>query len=307
MNSLSELNDKFPNTPIALIMGNFDGVHLGHSKLILTLKEKAKDLGAKLAVMTFTPHPYKILKPDAKNFLLSSYKERRDKLKNLGIEFLIERPFDRDFSTLSPHQFLEEEVFIHPFLKAVYVGHDFSFGENKSGTYEMIFERGKKTGIIVEKQEKYQIGNERFSSSFIREALMKGQIENVSLHLGSHFKLEGLVVKGEGRGKKLGFPTANLQIDEDLIVPSRGVYITKTHIGGMIYHSMTNVGLNPTFKTLEKIQVETNIFDFSQDIYGEKIWVEFLKKLRDEKKFPSVNDLVAQLNIDSQISKEYFK
>jgi len=115
------------------------------------------------------------------------------------------------------------------------------------------------------------------------------------------------VVKGEGRGKKLGFPTANLQIDEDLIVPSRGVYITKTHVGGMIYHSMTNVGLNPTFKTLEKIQVETNIFDFSQDIYGEKIWVEFLKKLRDEKKFSSVNDLIAQLNIDSQTSKEYFK
>jgi riboflavin kinase / FMN adenylyltransferase len=307
MNSLSDFNSLTPAPEICLCVGNFDGQHLGHQKLIQELKEKSHKMGAKLALMTFTPHPQKILKPGVSRFLLTSYEERRHRLQDLKIDFLVERLFDRDFSTLKPQEFLDKEIFCYPNLKALFIGHDFSYGENKSGTFQMIEEEGKKRGVKVELQQKHELRGIRFSSSIIRDAVKAGKVDEVAPFLGRSFSLEGLVIKGEGRGKKLGFPTANLQIDDDLIIPARGVYITRTHTRGMAYQSMTNVGLNPTFTSLDKLQVETHLFDFNQDIYGEKIWVEFLQKIREEKKFPSVNELINQLSLDAKSAREFFK
>ena len=303
LHEISKTNEKYPE--IGLTIGNFDGVHLGHRELLKKIKLDCVAKNLLFVVVTFIPHPQKILQPEKERFLINSYDQRRKLLKKMGVDILVEARFTRDFSTLPPEQFLQEHLLSYPALKNFYLGYDFAFGANKQGDYDLVRSLCKPLNVEVEIQPKFEFQNKVVSSSLIRDRIITGKIDEVEELLARPFHLEGVVVKGEGRGKKIGFPTANIQVSPDLIVPQRGVYITRTNYNGMTYNSITNIGHNPTFKDTHQTHIETNLFDFDTDIYGENLDIEFLHKVRDEKKFPTVNDLIAQIKADVVFAKEF--
>ena len=291
---------------IGLTIGNFDGVHSGHMELLKKIKSDCQTKNLLFVVATFVPHPQKILQPEKERFLISSYEQRRVLLKRLGVDVLVEINFTRDFSTLKAEYFISEYLLSYPNLKDFYLGYDFAFGANKEGGHDLVNSICHPRGVKVEIQPKYEFNGKVVSSSMIREKLLSGRIDEVEAILQRPFHLEGVVVKGEGRGKKIGYPTANIEVSPDLIVPQKGVYVTRTIYKGMTYQSVTNIGNNPTFKDGNQLHIETNLFDFNLDIYGEILDIQFLHKLRDEKKFPTVNDLIAQIKFDVDAAKNFF-
>ncbi len=306
LHNLLDIPKQGPQYPaIGLTIGNFDGVHLGHRELLTKIKQECHEKMLLFVVVTFIPHPQKIIQPDKDRFLISSYDQRRKLLSTLGVDILIELKFSRDFSTLSPDKFLETYLMSYPNLKHFYLGYDFAFGANKLGGFDLVSSLCKPSGIEVEIQPKYEVHGQLVSSSMIRDLLHAGRLDDVTKLLSRHYHLDGVVVKGEGRGKKIGFPTANIQVSDDMILPQRGVYVTRTNYKGMTYKSVTNIGFNPTFKDGTQINIETNLFDFDSDIYGESLDIEFLHKIRDEKKFSTVNDLIAQIKADVELSKQF--
>ncbi|HXH31692.1 MAG TPA: bifunctional riboflavin kinase/FAD synthetase [Bacteriovoracaceae bacterium] len=302
---IAKVNGAYPD--VGLTIGNFDGVHIGHRQLLKKIKSDCVAKSSKFVVVTFIPHPQKIINPEKERFLINSYEQRRGLLKKLGVDFLIEMKFTRDFSTLTADQFLSEHLLSYPALRDFYLGYDFAFGANKQGGYDLVRSICHPRGVSVEIQPKFEVDGQVISSSLIRERLVSGKIDEVAAILERPFHLEGVVVKGEGRGKKIGFPTANIQVSGDLIVPHKGVYVTKTIYGGMTYQSITNIGNNPTFKDGQQLHIETNLFDFDTDIYGETIDIQFLHKIRNERKFPTVNDLIEQIRLDVALAKEFLR
>jgi riboflavin kinase/FMN adenylyltransferase len=292
---------------VGVTIGNFDGVHRGHRQLLKKIKQECLEKKIKFALVTFLPHPQKILNPEREHYLINSYEVRRDLLASLGVDYLIEIGFTRDFSTLSPEQFLQLYLLSYPQLKKIYLGYDFAFGANKQGGLELVQQLCLPRSIEVELQPKFEWQDQVVSSSLIRQLVSKGEMSQVTDLLQRPFHLEGFVVKGEGRGKKIGFPTANIQMAQDLIVPECGVYVTRTRHKELIYNSVTNIGHNPTFNESHLIHVETHLFQFGQDIYGEKLTIEFFHKIRDERKFPTVNDLIFQIEQDANFAKTYLK
>lgn len=302
---IAKVQDEYP--AIGLTIGNFDGVHIGHRQLLKKIKSDCLAKNLLFVVVTFVPHPQKILQPDKERFLINSYEQRRSLLKKLGVDILVEMKFTRDFSTLKAEDFLSKYLLSYPELKEFYLGYDFAFGANKEGDYDLVKSICKPHGVDVEIQPKFEFAGQVVSSSLIRERLLSGHIDEVEKILDRPFHLEGVVVKGEGRGKKIGFPTANIQVSQDLLVPHKGVYVTKTIYNGMTYKSVTNIGNNPTFKDGHQLHIETNLFDFDTDIYGENLDIQFLHKIRDEKKFPTVNDLINQIKADVEVAKNYLR
>lgn len=305
LNSLLEIEQIESNpVPVGLTIGNFDGVHVGHRQLLKKLQAECSRKGLSFVVVTFIPHPQKILHPEKERFLLNSYEKRRELLESLGVNYLVELKFTRDFSTLSAETFMKTHLFNYKGLKEFYLGYDFAFGANKQGGHDLAATICQESGINVEIQPKFEMLGEVVSSTFIRDLLLSGKVDEAETFLNRTFNLEGVVIKGEGRGKKIGFPTANIQVSPDLIVPENGVYVTRTRYQNMTYQSVTNIGHNPTFKDGKQTHIETNIFDFDTDIYGEQLEIEFLKKLRNEKKFPTVNDLINQIKADVVTAKK---
>jgi riboflavin kinase / FMN adenylyltransferase len=292
---------------VGLTIGNFDGVHLGHRQLLKKIKDDCESKNLVFVVVTFVPHPQKILQPDKERFLINSYEQRRALLEELGVDILIEMKFTRDFSTLKAEDFLARYLLAYPNLKNFYLGYDFAFGANKEGGHDLVNSICHPRGIAVEIQPKFEYNHEVVSSSLIRDRILAGKVHEVEAILERPFHLEGVVVKGEGRGKKIGFPTANIQVSQDLIVPQKGVYVTRTIYKGMTYQSVTNIGNNPTFKDTNQIHIETNLFDFNHDIYGELLDIQFLYKIRDERKFPTVNDLISQIKADVESAKMFLE
>lgn len=303
---LKELKSIYNENKINVTIGNFDGVHLGHREFLAHIKKDSVQDHAKFVVVTFVPHPLQILKSHT-GFLINTYAERRELLAECGVDYLLEIDFTRDFSTLSPEAFLDKFIFSFDGIAKIYLGHDFAFGANKSGDFHVAktFCDSRKTSLIL--QQEFKVKSSPVSSTEVRTAILSGSIEKASQLLGRNYFLSGRVIKGEGRGKKIGFPTANLGYDKELIIPAKGVYITQVKIKDMVYNSVTNIGVNPTFNTGYDVHVESHLLDFTHDIYGEEIRVSFIKKLRDEKKFPSVNDLVAQIKADADLARDYFK
>lgn len=303
--NIEDLKNILAEDKVFLTIGNFDGVHLGHQDFLNYIKNESQASHAKFVVITFVPHPSFVLQPKT-NFLLNTYNERRDLLERLGVDVLLELDFTRDFSTQSPISFLNDFVFSIAGLKKVFLGHDFHFGANKEGNYALAKTIANTRNIEIILHSEFKLKNDKVSSSQVREHLKAGDVENANGKLGREFFLSGRVIKGQGRGKQIGFPTANLGYDKDIIIPAKGVYATKTNINGMVYESVTNIGHNPTFNTGYDIHVETHILGFNRDIYGENIVVSFYKKLRDEKKFSSVNELVTQIDLDVDQVKKYY-
>lgn len=297
--SLQEVKN-LPPKSLSLTIGNFDGLHSGHRKLLCEMLELCEKEGKKLIVMTFVPHPLVVL--DARrSFLLNSYEERRDLLSEIGVDYLLEETFTRDFSNMSPDLFLEK--FILPHEKAIgdiFLGYDFAFGANKSGDFKDVqnFVDGLGVDIKIRSFKGFKNNKSTISSSLIREHLVKGEMKEVTSLLGRPFSVSALVKKGLERGRKIGFPTANLEIDEVRLFPLVGVYASEVEWKGLRYKSVTNIGINPTFNEDENLKLETHILDFDDYIYGEKIKVSILDRIRDEKKFDTVNDLISQIKKD---------
>lgn len=289
-------------TPMVITIGNFDGVHLGHRHLIKSIKEKMQP-GECLAIMTFVPHPLEILGPMS-GFLLNSYTERRELFEDLGVDYLLEVKFSRDFSTLSPESFLEQYISSCANVERLYLGYDFSFGANKAGTFEFAASFLASKNIQVKMLDPSHELNPP-SSTMIRNFLVSGDIQAANKLLGRSFYLSGRVVKGAGRGKIIGFPTANLEIEPQRLIPGNGVYASYVTRSGQRLKSITNIGFNPTFTDTKVKQVETFILDFTDDLYGEILKVELSQKIRDEKKFSSVSELVAQIGADVKTREEF--
>ena len=287
-----------------ITIGNFDGLHLGHQDVISSVKSECQKNNSKIVIISFNPHPLRILRPKD-NFLINTYSEKEMLLRELGVDYFYEIPFTRDLSTLSPSEFLEKFILVNSSLKAIYMGHDFAFGANKEGDFS--FAKNYCQEIEVKKLEIFKKSDKDISSTIIRKNIVSGDVCEAGQLLGRNFFLSGTVVKGAGRGRQIGFPTANISYDNERITPAIGVYVTSVEVRGMKYHSVTNIGINPTFKDNEDKTVETNIFDFSEDIYGEQLCVLFHKRIRDERKFESVNDLIEQISSDVEFAKNYFR
>jgi riboflavin kinase/FMN adenylyltransferase len=285
-----------------LTIGNFDGFHRGHQELLEDVKQRCSQSGVETVVMSFVPHPITILR-NQKSFLLNTYSERRELLSNGGLNFLVETAFTRDFSTLGPTEFLDKHVFNHSGLKLLFLGYDFAFGANKEGDHEFVKNYCADKDVEVIVQEKFTDSEEIFSSSLVRTHLENGETLKAKDVLGRPFFLRGRVIKGAGRGRQIGFPTANIEVDFSRMVPSFGVYSTLCKYKGGLYKSITNIGQNPTFNIEEGLNIETNIFDFNEDIYGEEIEILFFEKIRNEHKFSSVNELIKQIKADVEKRK----
>lgn len=288
---------------VGVTIGNFDGVHIGHQQLLKDIRQKCNDKGLVFVVVTFVPHPQKILCPGKERFLINSYAYKRELLKNFGVDYLIEIEFNRDFSTQTPEEFLKNYLLPHSGLSDIYLGYDFAFGANKQGDYDIVKDTCRSSHVEI--QPKFEFSGKMVSSTIIRNHILNGEMEEVNELLARPFRIEGTVIKGEGRGKKIGFPTANILVSQDQIIPALGVYVSRTTNRGMTYNSITNVGNNPTFNTGSNLFIETHLFDFDDYLYGENIEIELFKKVRDEKKFASVNDLVEQIKKDVEFSKNY--
>lgn len=296
---VKSLKKLFPH-PVVTI-GNFDGVHLGHKQLIdLTIKLARKRKGTAIA-FTFRPHPQVALRPGSQIPLLCTYDEKIELLGQSGLDVLIEEPFSRKFSNIKPENFFNDILIKQIGAEAIIVGYDFSFGKERSGQLGLLEQLCEQAGVELRVVEPQKAKSEVVSSSRIRTHLFEGFPEKAALLLGREFFYRGVVVRGEGRGRKIGFPTANLKLDNKLTLPF-GVYATWAIVDGQIYPSVTNIGVRPTFQNDDGTQlpaiIEVHLLDQTLDLYGRTLEVRFTKKLRDEKKFGGIEELKAQISKD---------
>ncbi len=290
--------------PFGATLGNFDGVHKGHLNMLDEARLACNKRNLKFAVITFFPHPAQILKAQ-RAFLISSYEDRRELLKNAGVDYLVEIPFTREFSSMTADSFAQEFVLKIESLKLLCLGYDFAFGANKSGDINTFTELLKGTDKEAFSLKEYRDPACKVSSSHIRELIRSGDIGNISSLLGRNFKLKGTVVHGQGRGKGIGFPTANIRVPDEMITPSTGVYATKSFLLGKEYKSVTNIGFNPTFNDSLKMTIETHVLEDISDFYDEEMEVEFLGKIREEKRFDSVEHLKDQIGKDAKTARDW--
>lgn len=287
-------------------LGNFDGLHIGHMALINTLIRETRLNGLASIVYTFTKHPENILRKKLITPLLLTENKKIELLNETPLDYLYFDDFTEEFSRLSPEEFVSDVLIKKLNIKLAVAGYDYRFGFQGQGDIPLLKEYGKKYGFKVIVIPAIKCGNLVISSTRIRECIINGELETAYKLLGRNYSITAEVVSGRRVGNTIGFPTANIHPERFLVLPINGVYITKTLLDGKLYNSMTNVGFNPTFEDVKQKTVETHIIDFNQDIYGKKIEVFFLKKIRDEIKFDRVEDLVTQISKDMEETKEYF-
>lgn len=299
----AELKNKYPATVIAL--GTFDGLHLGHTDVINTAKDYAERSGLKLAVFTFSNHPLALIRPDLVPVRIISAEEKIKLLESFGVDYLINIPFTEDFAALSPDEFLEKLACFN--YCCLVVGENFTYGFLGSGKTETLERSGRKNGFDVIVRPLVKMNGNVVSSTGIRNLIQAGHIEYANRMLGRAYAITGTIVHGEQRGRKLGFPTANIElVHGEMAVPAPGVYAVTVSIEGSIYEGMGNIGNNPTFNDVEHARLEVNLFNCSGDLYGKTMSVQFHKYIRAEKKFSGVEELCRQIEEDKKAIKTYF-
>ncbi|MDQ0270181.1 bifunctional riboflavin kinase/FAD synthetase [Cytobacillus purgationiresistens] len=293
--------------PLSMALGFFDGVHLGHQKVMLKAKEKAQSLGLKSAVMTFDPHPSVVLGKNVGDVeYITPIKDKINFVSQLGIDYLFIIHFTKEFAHLLPQEFIDQYI-IGLNVKHVTAGFDYSYGRMGKGTMDTIPEhsRNQFTYTTVPQLKK---GEDKISSTLIRRYIRDGNVQGIPELLGRFYSLSGMVVQGDQRGRKLGFPTANVDSKEDYLIPPVGVYAVRIHVKGVWREAVCNLGYKPTFHDdLEKPSVEVHIFDFDQDIYGEEVIVEWHQHLRSERKFNGIDELITQISKDKGNALLYFE
>ncbi|WP_228238163.1 bifunctional riboflavin kinase/FAD synthetase [Allomuricauda sp. M10] len=292
-----------PNQTIITI-GTFDGVHLGHRKILERLINNAKATNLKSTVLTFFPHPRMVLQKDVDIKLLNTLEEKKQIMETLGLDYLIIHPFTKEFSRLTATEFVEDILVDGLKAKKIIIGYDHRFGRNRNANIQDLIAFGNTLGFDVEEIPAQEIDDVSVSSTKIRNALLEGDIETANSYLSYAYMLTGIIGKGKGLGKEFGFPTANLHIEEEYkLIPKTGVYVVKSTLEGKEYFGMMNIGFNPTVDGTTK-SIEVNFFDFDGDLYGKKVQVNILHRIRAEHKFNSVEELKQQLQKDRVRSLE---
>lgn len=296
------IESHYNHPELALAIGFFDGLHLGHQSVINEMIKVAEQKGLKKAVMTFDPHPSVVLNPEKKRTdYLTPLQEKKNILEKMGIDYLFIVPFTSSFAQMEERTFIQD-YFKRNKVKHVIAGFDFTYG--KFGKGNMLKLDADKDGFEVTAVPKQAIDNEKISTTQIREDLQTGDIKHANAQLGRAYKITGIVVQGEKRGRTIGFPTANVMPNEEFVLPRLGVYAVtlKRESTGITYQGVCNIGVKPTFHDPEKSQVsiEVNIFDFNESIYGERVEIEWHDFIRPEQKFDGIDALIKQINQDKQ-------
>lgn len=289
-----------------LTLGVFDGLHLGHQKIMEIVVSRARAAGAIPTAITFDPHPRAVLYPENAPPLLQTLDQRLSSFEVLGIEQAIVVRFDTDFAAQDAKVFLSSIVHERLQAKEVYLGKGFAFGKNRGGNVELLRKMSQELGFYADEVDEVSLRGQRISSSKIRHLLAEGKVNLARRMLGRPYGIEGQIVRGDQRGRTIGFPTANLK-PRNRVVPKFGVYATATLIKDQWRRSITNVGVRPTFTGDKEPSIETYVFDFDGDLYGEVLRVRFLHRIRDEKKFGGIDELKAQIQKDSNRTLLYFR
>ena len=288
-----------------LTIGTFDGVHVGHQKIIERLNQIKSESNDRSTILTFFPHPRRVIHLGNEVKMLNTIDEKSQLLEKYGLDHLVIEPFTKDFSQLSALGFVRDILVNQLYLKKLVIGYDHQFGKNREGDFEQLQEYGEVYGFDVEKIPAQEIENVSVSSTKIRKALEEGAIEKANSYLGYNYLLTGEIVKGKGLGRKLNFPTVNLSIKEDnKLIPKTGVYIIKTEINEKIVFGIMNIGFRPTVDGKNQT-IEIHLLDFNADLYGKKMQIEILKRLRDEQKFNSLDELILQIKMDEEIARKW--
>ena len=308
LSDFSELdNIRQSGQGICLSIGNFDGLHRGHQKLLEHLVEQSRQTGSLATVLTFDPHPLMVLSPEIPFQRIMSIPHKKKVLHELGIDLLVITPFTPELGKMAPETFIREILLRYFPLKGLVIGEGFRFGHKRTGSVTDFTRVLSPEGIQVQSVPAVEDEQGRISSSRIRELLRSGQIDQANRFLTRPFRLEGTVEEGEKRGRKLGFPTLNIHPASDRILPAPGVYVTRTKTPGGWFHGASYVGKKPTFTPLRQTVVETHLFEFSDDLYGQDIEVDFLEFLRGDRAFSGPEALVSAISNDLQRSKDYFR
>ena len=290
-----------------LTIGTFDGVHIGHQKIIKRLVEISEIKNLTPSLLTFFPHPRMVLQKDANIKLINTIDEKKDILKQFGISNLVIKEFTKEFSRLTAEDFVKNILVDHLKAKHIIIGYDHHFGRNRNANIEDLKQFGKDFDFEVEEISKQDINDVAVSSTKIRAALQEGNIKTANTYLGYNFMLTGKVIDGKKLGQTINYPTANLHIEETYkLIPKHGVYIVKSIIDNITVYGMMNIGHNPTVNGKHQT-IETHFFDFNKDLYGQNLKIELLQRLRDEQKFNSVEELQSQLHIDKKNALEFIK
>lgn len=299
-----QLNQSIKNAVVT--SGTFDGVHLGHQYILNTLSEEARKVNGESVILTFWPHPKMVLNPQSEVKLITELEEKLELLEQFNIDHVWIIPFDRTFSLLSSNDFIQKILIDSLNTKKLIIGYDHKFGKNREGSFDYLVKNKALFPFEIQEIERQSTDEITFSSTLIRKHLTAGEIEPSNELLGHNYTLSGTVVKGFQNGRKIGFPTANIQINFDQkLIPGDGSYIVKVHLNnGLCKFGMLNIGTRPTMQTGRSIEV--HLFNFDQDIYGENLKIEFFKKIREEKHFKSIELLQEQLKLDEKTSRLYF-
>ncbi|MBK9283479.1 MAG: bifunctional riboflavin kinase/FAD synthetase [Sphingobacteriaceae bacterium] len=288
--------------PTIVTIGTFDGVHLGHQKILSRLQQLKKKHGLTTLVLTFEPHPRMILEPDNDELkLLTLIDEKLDMLENYGVDVTVVYPFDKEFSNIEAVDYIENILVNNLHVKYLVIGYDHHFGKNRGGNIKLFEKLKDKYGYHIEEIDALDIDKSTISSSRIRKSIEQGHMNMANNFLGHNYFLNATVVHGKKLGRTLGYPTANLKIvSKNKLIPKQGVYFVTVTFGKNNYYGMLNIGLNVTTDTDTNIKIEVNIFDFEGDLYGKTLKISFNNYLREEKKFNNLEELTQALNRDKE-------
>ena len=303
INDIKEIKNPLKNP--ALTIGNFDGVHKGHLALFEKVKQIAKAISGQSVVMTFDPHPIKVMKPGNSPLLITPIKRKLKLISDAGIDVVFCISFNKQFGAISARDFVREILVDRIGVREIVVGYDYTFGSGRQGDIELLQDMGKELGFKVHVIEPIYLGQTLVSSTYIRDLVMGGDLAEAKRLLGRDYQISGIVIKGAGRGAKvLGFPTANL-LPVDELIPKKGVYAVIADIEDGSYYGVCNIGNNPTFGG-NALFIETHLMDFNKDILGKEFTIKFLHRLREEKTFGSKEELADQIMKDIMRSRELF-
>jgi riboflavin kinase/FMN adenylyltransferase len=296
------------NFDTVVTIGTFDGVHIGHQKIIKRLVKMAKKNNLKAVVLTFFPHPRMVLQKDASIKLINTIDEKSRLFEQLGVDLLVVKKFSKEFSRLTALEFVRDILVNKLQIKHIIIGYDHHFGRNRNANIDDLKEFGDTYNFEVIEILAQEIDEVAVSSTKIREALINGQLSIANKYLGYNFMLSGNVIQGQGLGKQIGYPTANLQVREDYkLIPKNGVYVIQSNYEGQLIYGMMNIGTNPTVSENSSQSIEIHFFNFNENIYNQSLQIEILERLRDEQKFESIEALKDQLKKDQLDSLAYLK
>lgn len=298
-----------PNKPTIVTIGTFDGVHVGHKKILEKIIQNTNNSDYESLVLTFFPHPRTVLQTGTEMKQLNTIDEKSNLIEKAGIDNLVIHPFDKEFASLSAEEFVKK-VLVGIFnIQKIVIGYDHRFGKNRTADINDLIAFGNQYNFEVEQISAEELNEVAVSSTKIRNALNDGNIELANSFLGYSYAITGMVVQGKQLGRTIGFPTANISINEDYkLIPNSGVYVVECKIENQSYFGMMNIGTNPTVEnTNQKQKLEVNIFDFDQDVYGKSINISFLKRIRSEQKFGSLDALKAQIANDKVTSLHFIE